>query len=142
MKTTDTLGSRIKARLAELETKPQWLADEVAKAFPGSNFDVKTACALIERKSKRSMYAAQIAHVLGVSHTWLTDGAMPKLVGSGGAETEKIKTLEPLSDRQKNISAITSILEVVSDEGIYVAIGSLREIAKSYPLQIKQRLSS
>lgn len=142
------LGDRVSERLRELGETQQWLVNRVLELFPDLvNFNVGNVHAIIKRKQTSSIYAAQMAAALGVTHTWLTDGAHPKLVADSNTryphaeqDTEHYIAgkIVPKSKRQNRIDEIGVVAATISDEGLAVLVYKAREIAMEHPLQIKQ----
>jgi SOS-response transcriptional repressor LexA len=77
------MGKRIAARLAELG----WKQVDLLRAVPA--LDSKTLSALINRDSKRSEFAGQIADALRVNMRWLLDGVGEKEFRTGLAAVTK-----------------------------------------------------
>ena len=78
------MGKRIAARLAELN----WRQADLLRLVP--DLDPKTLSALIQRNSKRSEFAGQIAEALRVNIRWLLDGVGEKEIKTGLAAVEKL----------------------------------------------------
>lgn len=149
MTTKIRLGERVDQRLKELGVRPKWLVDRVLEIFPGSDFDIGNAWAIITRKSRTSKYAAQMATALGVTHTWLTDGLLPKLLADNDQSRNKAEQdaeqyiagkIKPITKRQKRIDEIIALASMTDDEGLAVLLYKSREIATDHPLKVKQTL--
>lgn len=137
----NTLGNRIENRLAEIGKTPQRIVDEVLRRYPESRLDVKTLSALISRKSQRSVYAAQIAEALGVTHTWLTDGFGPKEIAAHSpAEQQpavyerKVTRLNAKTGRERKLIEITQLLESIDEYGLAIILDKSQEVATKYKL--------
>ncbi len=150
MKTNKMLGERVDDRLKELGVNQQWLVDKVQEFFPGSDLDIGNVWAIVNRKSRTSKYAAQMASALGVTHTWLTDGLLPKLIEEtrtiGLCAMQDTKQfiageITPKTKRQNRIDEIITFAEATDDEGLAVLLFKSREIASDYPIQEKQTQS-